>query len=361
MSLAESMGRNGRLQATLHRLQELDYDDSLVTRLGEIILTNEERALYRINPRFLAGQLSGEERTAMGLLIAATAERLFRLGWRVNCPACGGYGDVGGSLADVDSEAQCHICGHRFQTHLDDEITVHLTINERFRSISNQAKEDYAFRNEVDRRLGLVTAISLLQAPNFRKLIDDQVLPEGQSLGVKRLAVFFSDLRRSTAFYHKLGDAEAYHWVNEHFKVMFAAVEKHGGTAVKTIGDGVMGIFTSPSAALLGISEAMAGINRLNRQANLSGNDQLALKVGLHCGPCIVVTLNGRLDYFGETVNIAARLGGLSSGGDVIISQDVLDEEDVTELMATMGEVRPIAARLRGLPGHYDLHRILIK
>ncbi len=351
---------NGRLQAALHRLEELEYEDALVSRLGQLVLAGEDRELYQVNPRYLAERLDSGEQTGLGLLIAAVSERLFKLGWRIHCPECGGYGDAGDALAEVDSDAQCGHCSHRFQTHLDDEISVHLTVSQRYRSLSDEAKADFAFRDEIDRRMGPLLALSLMNAPNFRKLIDDQILPEGQSLGIKRLAVFFSDLRQSTAFYHKLGDAEAYHWVNEHFKVMFAAVEKHGGSAVKTIGDGVMGVFTSPSAALLGIAEAMQKINQLNQQAGLTSSDQLALKVGLHCGPCIVVTLNGRLDYFGETVNIAARLGGLSSGGDVIISQEVLDEEDVTTLMQTMGEVRPIAARLRGLPGHYDLHRIVI-
>jgi adenylate cyclase len=63
----------------------------------------------------------------------------------------------------------------------------------------------------------------------------------------------------------------------------------------------------------------------------------LKLKVGLHTGPCIAVTLNDRLDYFGSTVNMAARLEGLSTGADVIISRAVYEDAKVRELMRSQG------------------------
>ena len=63
----------------------------------------------------------------------------------------------------------------------------------------------------------------------------------------------------------------------------------------------------------------------------------LKLKVGLHTGPCIAVTLNDRLDYFGSTVNMAARLEGLSTGADVIISRAVYEDAKVRELMQSQG------------------------
>ena len=59
----------------------------------------------------------------------------------------------------------------------------------------------------------------------------------------------------------------------------------------------------------------------------------LQLKAGLHTGPCIAVTLNDRLDYFGSTVNLAARLEALSSGMDVIISRSVFEDAQVRELL----------------------------
>ena len=63
------------------------------------------------------------------------------------------------------------------------------------------------------------------------------------------------------------------------------------------------------------------------------GGMPLALKAGLNTGPCIAVTLNDRLDYFGSTVNMAARLEGLSSGSDVIISGTVYEDAKVQQLI----------------------------
>ena len=63
------------------------------------------------------------------------------------------------------------------------------------------------------------------------------------------------------------------------------------------------------------------------------GTIPLQLKAGLHTGPCIAVTLNDRLDYFGSTVNLAARLEGLSTGTDVIISRSVFEDAQVRELL----------------------------
>jgi class 3 adenylate cyclase len=62
----------------------------------------------------------------------------------------------------------------------------------------------------VNARLGRVPALALINIPPFRELVTSQLLPEGQSLGVRRLAIFFSDLRGSTALYHRLGDTAAY-------------------------------------------------------------------------------------------------------------------------------------------------------
>ncbi|MBM3651064.1 MAG: adenylate/guanylate cyclase domain-containing protein, partial [Alphaproteobacteria bacterium] len=59
----------------------------------------------------------------------------------------------------------------------------------------------------------------------------------------------------------------------------------------------------------------------------------LVLKLGVHVGPTVVVTLNDRLDYFGSTVNMAARLQGQSAGGDIVLSRVVADDPAVRPLL----------------------------
>src|SRR5205823_2502951 len=86
------------------------------------------------------------------------------------------------------------------------------------------------------------------------------------------------------------------------------------GAVVKAMGDAIMAVFARPVCAV----RAM-----LTAQRRVAGRP-LALKVGIHYGPCIAVSQNGVLDYFGSTVNLAARLVGVSSGDDVVVSDAVL-------------------------------------
>ena len=130
---------------------------------------------------------------------------------------------------------------------------------------------------------------------------------------------------------------------------------------MKTIGDGIMGVFTEPADALNAIATGMEGLAQLNTMGGLADDDRLALKVGMHQGICIVVTLNGRLDYFGETVNIAARLAGLAKGGDVVLSQAVVEDASVCQLAESLGDLRPFASQLSGLPDCFDLFQLTLK
>jgi class 3 adenylate cyclase len=91
----------------------------------------------------------------------------------------------------------------------------------------------------------------------------------------------------------------------------------------------VMAAFNNPLdalAAALAIREDIEGFNRGLAMPGEFGEVALIVKVGLHCGPCIAVTLNDRLDYFGGTVNLAARLQSESQGGDIVLSEAMMAE-----------------------------------
>ena len=132
--------------------------------------------------------------------------------------------------------------------------------------------------------------------------------------------------------------------VREHFAYLAGIVREHDGAIVKTIGDAVMAAFHEPAA----------GPARGDRHAGARGGVQcrppapVVLKLGLHEGPCIAVNLNDRLDYFGGTVNLAARLQGESRGGDVVISAPLAALAEAAAVIAGH-HPRPEAARLRGL------------
>jgi len=185
--------------------------------------------------------------------------------------------------------------------------------------------------------------VTTLQA--FRDLFSDQVLRPGDEVSVRRVTLMFTDLRGSTALYGAVGDSSAYHLVREHFSFLGQIVRAHNGAVVKTIGDAIMAAFTQATDAFAAAREIQSEVARFNAQ---SGGAPIAIKLGLHEGPAIAVTLNGRLDYFGSTVNMAARLQGQSQGGDVVLSEEVAADPGVSQTLQGDGQIRRETAELKG-------------
>jgi class 3 adenylate cyclase len=174
------------------------------------------------------------------------------------------------------------------------------------------------------------TAAEVTALQMFRDLFSNEALRPGEQISVGSLTVLFTDLKDSTRLYREIGDAPAFGSVMNHFDVLRSAIAEEEGALVKTIGDAVMAVFRRPASALRAIFKAQ------KRLANPpAGMRPLKLKVGIHAGPSIAVTLNERLDYFGCTVNMAARLEGLSTGEDVVISSTVHADPEVAELLAS--------------------------
>jgi len=176
------------------------------------------------------------------------------------------------------------------------------------------------------------TAADVIALQVFRDLFATEVVRPGEEISIGSITLLFTDLRDSTRLYRKIGDASAFGRVREHFDVLEQAVTFEGGSIVKTMGDSVMAAFRHPVAALRAVWNAQTKIAE-------RGEPMLWLKVGLHKGPCIVVNLNDRLDYFGSTVNITARLPGFSQGGELILSEAIYDDPEVQSFLAQT--VRP--------------------
>jgi len=180
-----------------------------------------------------------------------------------------------------------------------------------------------------------LTADRVTALQTFRDLFSDDVLRPGDEVAVGRIALLFSDLKGSTALYQSIGDASAYHLVRDHFAFMTKVVRHHEGAIVKTIGDAVMAAFVSPAQAVqaaIDIQRQIAAFNRESHEEEAS--PPIVIKLGIHSGPTIAVTLNDRLDYFGSTVNMAARLQGQSEGGDIVLSPETAEDASVAPLLA---------------------------
>jgi adenylate cyclase len=172
------------------------------------------------------------------------------------------------------------------------------------------------------------TAAEITALQIFRDLFSSEALRAGEQISVGTLTVMFTDLRDSTRMYRDIGDATAFGRVMNHFDVIRQAIVAEDGALVKTIGDAVMAVFRQPENALRAMLKAQSHL-----AAPPDGSPPLTVKAGLHTGPCIAVTLNDRLDYFGSTVNMAARLEALSTGSDVVISRAAHDDPEVREML----------------------------
>jgi class 3 adenylate cyclase len=190
------------------------------------------------------------------------------------------------------------------------------------------------------------TAAEVTALQVYRDLFATEALRPGQPISVGTLTVVFTDLRGSTRYYREVGDAPAFGSVLAHVDSLREAVAGEGGSVVKSMGDAIMAVFPRPVAAVRAMLAA---------QRSLAGKP-LALKVGVHTGPCIAVTQNGVLDYFGSTVNLASRLVGLSIGEDLVVSNAVLTDPEVAELGLA---AEPLEGELKGFEGeHFALWRV---
>jgi class 3 adenylate cyclase len=194
----------------------------------------------------------------------------------------------------------------------------------------------------------------------FRDLFADAVLRPGDQVAISRIAFLFTDIKGSTDLYNRVGDARAYGFVREHYSVLTRAVREHDGAVVKTIGDAVMAAFTDPVRAFDAALAIRGDILEFNRRlAAETGAEHVSIlvKIGLHSGACIAVTLNDRLDYFGSTVNLAARLQNESEGGDIILSETMAGEPGIAERLAPL-DAKPETAHVKGFAEPIALRRI---
>lgn len=173
------------------------------------------------------------------------------------------------------------------------------------------------------------TAADVTALQVFRDLFAGEALRSNAPMPLGNLTVMFTDLLGSTRLYREYGDAAAFGRVLKQQEVLTEAVEAEGGAVVKTLGDRAMAVFRRPVGA---VRSAIAAQRALS-----SPIDPLHLKVGIHTGPSIVVTLNDRLDYFGTTVNLASGLSGLSRGDDLVASGAVLDDPEVRSWLSREG------------------------
>jgi class 3 adenylate cyclase len=233
-------------------------------------------------------------------------------------------------------------------------LTLHNTTDRRI--VPGVFSAGERFHDLFHHRRTFFTAKHLLSNQTFRDVYRTDTLAIDQKLAISNLTILFTDLKSSTELYERVGDLTAYDLVQKHFRVLADVVRAEGGAIVKTIGDAIMATFPTPDrgmGAALGMRDAMT---RFNGETQA---DDLLIKIGIHAGPCLAVMLNDRLDYFGSTVNIAARVQGLAEPHGVLTTDPIVGHGGVRAMLASRGlAASPQKAQLKGIADEYTVYEV---
>ena len=213
-----------------------------------------------------------------------------------------------------------------------------------------------ALHEMLGKRRPFLTAKRMLSNQTFRDVFKADNLNIDQRLKITSLTFLFTDLKGSTALYERVGDLAAFDLVRAHFQALLGIISSEKGAVVKTIGDAVMATFVRPEPAIVAGLRMRAAMDELNAQR---GRDDLVVKIGIHEGPCLAVMLNERQDYFGQTVNIAARVQGLSTSQAIHVTGPVIDAPAVAAILEKQA-ITPIQkqAALRGIADKVVVYEI---
>ncbi|GAB4327229.1 MAG: hypothetical protein Kow0010_10710 [Dehalococcoidia bacterium] len=161
------------------------------------------------------------------------------------------------------------------------------------------------------------------------------------------VTLMFTDIVDSTALTQRLGDSTWVSLLHEHNAIVERAVNEHRGHVVKTMGDGFMVAFPS---ARDGLRCAIA-IQRAIASRNDSVDEPIDVRMGLHTGEPV----QEAGDFFGTHVNLAARIGAVAAGGEILVSSLL------AQLVQPSGdfELEPgTTMTLKGLAGTHQVHRV---
>ena len=199
-----------------------------------------------------------------------------------------------------------------------------------------------------------LTGRRLLTSQTFRQAFGSEIIRSSDGIGVRDITILFTDLKGSTALYDRIGDLKAFALVNQHFDRLGRAIVRHRGAIVKTIGDAVMASFESPSDAMQAARDMLREIETFNDEV---GEREIVLKVGVHRGASIAVTLNDRLDFFGQTINIAARVQGRAHADEIFITDEIFRAPGVGDVLSEL-HVTPQRASLKGIQRAVSVYRV---
>lgn len=374
--------------------------EHLRDKLKTYIKTAEMDALARIRPLALARAWHDSPDDVLKLFLHATRAGIFTLTWNTICPHCRGERDSVVSLGSLPENSHCAVCDIDFAVGDIHSVEINYRLNSQIADLprvmycsAEPSKKQHILAQQViepgdktmlispvqeSTRVRYQTAVqyrpatpggkiewhetslqghSALQVHNssqvgvqlvyerlpwgddiltpgaifrlqeFRDLFSEEHLGSQLKLDVGEQTIMFTDLVGSTRFYEEAGDAQAFSTLREYFRIIYDEARRAGGAVVKTIGDGAMLVFADPQGAM------RAAVKLLRHFAASSHR----LRITLNVGPCLAVNFNTGIDYFGKTVNLAAKLQTDCAGQQILCTSAIARFPGVSELVAESG------------------------
>lgn len=227
----------------------------------------------------------------------------------------------------------------------NDEFAV---LADAFNDMAVNLREKEFIKSTFERYVSKELAANLLKRKDDIKLGGDEVT----------VSILFSDIRRFTTLAERLPPAQVVELLNTYFSRMIHVVNKHGGIVDKLMGDSVMALFGVPFAtqndthnAVKCAVDMQREVILFNRERKGQGLPVLEMGIGINTGKVIAGNIGSaeRMEYtvIGDNVNIAARLQGIASPGQVLVS-DATYNQVKDAVMAT--HLEPTALKGKRIP-----------
>ena len=216
-----------------------------------------------------------------------------------------------------------------------------LTAGDQLLTLVNPAPREVVVRVERagDRAFAL-TAARVMAHAAFRELFPDQALAPGRLMAVTQATLVVAQLDDAQTLFRELGDNKAFPVAARFFEIIGALAKEYGGSLVKTFGGLAMAAFERPGAA---VEAALAIQSAIDVHPVTTG---LQCRVAVHRGPMMALTQAGRLDYFGQNVELALALPAAIPPGVVGLTQAVCQDVGVAE-------------RLQAVPDQLGIHQLV--
>ena len=337
-------------------------------KIVAFLMNASDRLLFHI-PLYEIGKAFGISREdILDIFIQGVYDGFFILDWIYHCPECGNVAYEAPTLHRASSQNFCTVCNKAFDNTLDTNVEACFSIHQRFRILNPVFKLKYIAEISKNIRNGqyrtwntpnAVRGIDIIQNNLYRKLMRSEVLVGDQMLRLQNATILFASITNSTKLFASLGDGKTFSLIKKYVRILFDTIAKCGGVPVKTIGGVVMGTFIDPVKAFRTAVKALRQLAKYSQ--NRPVGEQLEIKIGLHSGPVLMVTLNNLLDYIGLTVNSTLDITNTALPNEIVISEALFNNRSVKRaILSVTDTVQKQQIRFKGNPADYTLYHIKI-